>query len=161
MRRWDSLTFPERKATYHIVVHCSASPEGRDDSAEDIDRWHVERGWRAIGYHYVIRLDGAIETGRPEDTVGSHASVYNATSVGICLIGGVDADDKDKAKDTFTEQQLTSLELLLDRLMKKYPRAILSGHRDLDDRKSCPAFNVRKWWKEATLAKQGVYNVNR
>ena len=158
MRRWDALSFPKRKATFHLIVHCSATPEGKDFSAEDIDRWHVQRGFRAIGYHYVIRLDGEIETGRPEDTVGSHCQVYNATSIGVCLIGGVDANDIKKAKNTFTPQQMCSLDVLLNKLMDKYPRAILSGHRDLDDRKACPSFNVRQWWKEINVAKRGVAN---
>lgn len=142
-------SFPKRKATWQIVVHCSATPAGRDHDAADIDRWHRERGMRAIGYHYVIRLDGTIETGRPQDTIGAHAQGYNSTSVGICLIGGVDANDRAKAKDTFTEQQKASLYILINKLMKEYPQAALFGHRDLPGvAKACPSLSVREWYRD-------------
>jgi hypothetical protein len=76
-----------------IVVHTAATPEGRDIGAQEIDRWHRQRGWRMIGYHYVIRLDGTVEEGRDETIPGAHARGYNRTSIGICLIGGMDASN--------------------------------------------------------------------
>lgn len=150
-RPWDKISFPKRKATFHIIVHCSATPAGRHHTAADIHRWHLERGFRAIGYHFVIQLDGTIETGRPQDTVGAHCENYNSTSVGICLIGGVDANDRKKAVDTFTPAQKTVLAGLIDSLMKQYPRAVLNGHRDLDKRKACPSFDVGRWYRDINL----------
>lgn len=142
-------SFPVRKATWQIVVHCSATPEGRDIGAKEIDQWHRDKGYRAIGYHYVIRLDGTIEDARPQNTIGAHAQGYNSTSVGICLVGGTDANDINKAEDTFTAQQKSSLYILLNKLMKEYPQAALYGHRDLPGvKKACPSFSVREWYRD-------------
>ncbi len=147
---WLMLPYPTRKATWRIVVHCSATPAGKDFGAKDIDAWHRQRGFKSIGYHYVIRLDGDVERGRPQEAIGAHAEGYNSTSVAVCLIGGVDADDINKAENTFTPQQMVSLKLLLDKLMEQYPQAVLYGHRDLPGvHKACPSFNVRKWWKDS------------
>ena len=90
-----------------IIVHCSATPEGRNVSAATIDKWHKERGWSGIGYHYVVKLDGSIEYGRMVDKVGDHCKGHNKSSIGICYIGGCDSDMK--AKDTRTPQQIASM----------------------------------------------------
>ena len=82
-----------------IIIHCSATPEGREVNAETIDRWHRERGFSMIGYHYVIGLNGQIEEGRPEKMVGAHCKGHNGESIGICYIGGMDKDNKEP-KDT-------------------------------------------------------------
>ena len=73
-----------------IIVHCSATKAGQDFTAADIDRWHRERGFNGIGYHYVIRLDGRLEKGREIDLAGAHSKGWNERSVGICYIGGLD-----------------------------------------------------------------------
>ena len=73
-----------------IIVHCSATKAGQDFTAADIDRWHRERGFNGIGYHYVIRLDGRLEKGREIDLAGAHCKGWNERSVGICYIGGLD-----------------------------------------------------------------------
>lgn len=127
-----------------LVVHCSATAEGRDFSAADIDRWHRERGWSGIGYHFVIRLDGTLEPGRPLQTPGAHVAGHNARSIGICLIGGIDA--KGKSKNTFTEAQMRSLVTLLKDLRARYPATRILGHRDYPGvAKDCPCFDVRAW----------------
>lgn len=141
-------SFPKRKATWRFVVHCSATGPTQDIGAKEIDSWHRQRGFAAVGYHFVIRLDGTIERGRPVDSVGAHAAGYNSTSIGICLAGGVDADDRNLARDTFSDKQKAALAQLLDELWLDYPNAALYGHRDLDGvKKACPSFDVRKWWK--------------
>ena len=76
-----------------IIIHCSDSPEGRNDTANDIRSWHKKRGFNDIGYHYVILLDGTIEVGRAEDQIGAHCSNHNANSIGICYIGGAEWRD--------------------------------------------------------------------
>ena len=88
----------KRTKTTKIILHCSATPEGKDYKAADIDRWHKQQKWECIGYHKVIDLDGTIEDGRPIDMIGAHCSGYNSESIGICYIG--DCDKNMKAEDT-------------------------------------------------------------
>ena len=126
-----------------IVIHCTATPAGRDVSASDIRRWHRERGWRDIGYHWVVRLDGTVEPGRDESQPGAHVAGHNARSIGVCYAGGVAADGRTPA-DTRTEAQKVSLRALAARLRARYPEARVVGHRDLDPSKACPSFDARK-----------------
>lgn len=125
-----------------IIVHCSASRAGADFSAADIDRWHRARGWKGIGYHYVVRLDGAIEKGRDEAEVGAHCTGHNRNSIGICYIGGVKADGVTPA-DTRTPAQREALLALLQRLKARYPEAKIYGHRNFAA-KACPSFDATK-----------------
>ena len=126
-----------------IVIHCSATPEGKNFRARDIDAWHRQRGFKKIGYHYVIDLDGTIEKGRDESEVGAHVSGYNSHSIGICYIGGCDKNMK--PKDTRTMAQKESIIRLLMQLLCKYPNADIKGHRDFPKvNKACPSFDVRK-----------------
>ena len=87
-----------------VIIHCSATPEGKDYTVEDIDRWHRERGFDCIGYHYVIYRDGSVHKGRDVAKIGAHCKGQNANSIGVCYIGGMTADNK-QAKDTRTPQQ--------------------------------------------------------
>lgn len=125
-----------------IIIHCADTPEGRDDKAADIDRWHKQRGFDRIGYHYVIDLDGTIEYGREQDCIGAHCQGHNTNSIGICYIGGADRDTL-KPKDTRTDEQKASLVLLLKYLRQRYPDAKIYGHRDFSD-KPCPCFDAKK-----------------
>ncbi|MET3601142.1 N-acetylmuramoyl-L-alanine amidase [Martelella mangrovi] len=128
----------------HLVVHCAATPEGKPFTVKDIDRWHRERGFRCIGYHYVIYLDGSIHPGRPVEEIGAHVKGHNRSSIGICYIGGVAADGR-TAKDTRTPAQKEALETFLRSLKRKYPGAAILGHRDFPKvRKACPSFNAKK-----------------
>jgi len=125
-----------------IIVHCTATPEGRDVSVDEIRRWHVdERGWSDIGYHWIITLSGAIEKGRPESRSGAHAKGFNKNSIGVCYVGGVDATMK--PKDTRTEGQKETLRCLLEDLRERYPNAEIIGHRDVSS-KACPSFDAKK-----------------
>jgi len=123
-----------------IILHCSATPEGKHFTVADIDRWHRERGWKGIGYHYVIYLDGSIHKGRPEEIIGAHCSGQNAYSIGICYIGGLDAFGK--AKDTRTPAQRKALCELVSDLKMRYPAATVHGHNEFA-KKYCPCFNVQ------------------
>lgn len=125
-----------------IILHCSATAEGRDYTVADIDRWHKARGWRGIGYHYVIYRDGSVHPGRPVEQIGAHCTGHNANSIGICYIGGLAADNK-TPKDTRTPAQIQALRDLVGELKKKYPGARVHGHNEFAA-KSCPCFNVRK-----------------
>ena len=133
-----------RKIT-KIIVHCADTPEGRDDKAADIRRWHLECGFSDIGYHYVVDLDGTIEPGRDVEIAGAHTNGHNADSIGVCYIGGADTDMK--PKDTRTEEQKTALRLLLKYLVQKYPGANIYGHRDFA-KKACPCFDAKTEYQE-------------
>ncbi len=125
-----------------IIVHCSATPEGHDVTVADIDRWHKARGWRCVGYHYIIYRDGSVHTGRPVEQIGAHCTGHNSSSIGICYIGGLAADNK-TPKDTRTPAQIKALRDLVEELRAKYPGATVHGHREFAP-KACPCFDVRK-----------------
>lgn len=128
-----------------IVLHCSASPPSAKVNAATIDRWHRERGFRKIGYHFVINRDGKVETGREQFEIGAHAENYNAVSVGICLVGGV--NDKNEPEDNFTQAQWKALERVVRQQTNVFPQAKVLGHRDLPNvRKACPSFDAKAWW---------------
>lgn len=134
-----------------IIVHCTATPEGKDFKAKDIDRWHKERGWKKIGYHYVIDLDGTIEKGRGENEVGAHCNGRNAHSIGVVYVGGLAKDGK-TPKDTRTEAQKEALWKILISLIIKYPDATIHGHNEFSS-KACPCFNVKEEYKDINLKK--------
>lgn len=123
-----------------IILHCSATYPGQDVGVAEIDRWHRQRGFDCIGYHYVVRLDGTIEEGRPYHRDGAHAIGWNQRAVGICYIGGYDA--KGRPADTRTPWQRMALLRLIRQLKQEHPELIrILGHRDVA-RKECPCFDV-------------------
>ena len=131
----------------YLVVHCSATPEGRNHTAKDIDAWHRQRGFEGIGYNYVIRLDGTVEEGRDVNKIPSHVKGYNKESIGICYIGGIDKNTL-QPKDTRTAAQKEALKKLLTELKKLYPQAEILGHRDFPNvAKACPCFNAKIEYK--------------
>lgn len=163
-----------------IVIHCSASPNGRWTTTLDIDAWHKRRGFRRepparlqfnpellhIGYHHVIYITGALATGRSHEEVGAHTTGHNARSLGICMVG----------TDRFSAAQWVSLRELIQALIHpvgrypaRYPSARIVGHRDLSPDKNgngtvepqewlktCPGFDVAAWRRGGMepLAKQ-------
>lgn len=140
------LNLKKRASTDWLVVHCAATRPSQDIGVKDIEKWHRAQGWVAVGYHFVIRRNGTVETGRPVDTVGAHAVGVNGNSVGICLAGGV--DDKGNPEDNFTAAQYVSLKELLVNLKKTYPTAKVIGHRDVPGtKKACPSFDAKGWAK--------------
>lgn len=136
----------DRIKTDFIAIHCSATSEKQNFGAADIDKWHRSKGWACIGYHYVIKRDGTLEEGRKESQIGAHVADWNAVSLGICLIGGIDADDPTKAEDNYTPEQWVTLKTLLKELKVRYPKAKIQGHRDFPHvAKACPCFDVKTW----------------
>jgi len=134
-----SVLIPEN--VKYIVVHCSDSPnnpnDGRLDTAADIHRWHLERGWSGIGYHWVITEQGDIQAGRPQYWVGAGVRGHNHESIHICLIG----------EGAYHITQWESLAGKLHRLCSEFPGAKVVGHNDLDSSKTCPNFDVPAWWE--------------
>ncbi len=129
-----------------IVVHCSATNPNMNIGAAEIREWHVEGNkWSDIGYHNVIRRNGALEHGRDLATAGAHARGHNLNSLGVCLVGGVDSENK--PENNFTEAQFVTLRGYLDTMLDVFPNSELKGHRDLPNvKKACPSFNVVEWY---------------
>lgn len=130
-----------------IIIHCSATPEGKNFTVDDIRRWHTSpvgkggNGWSDIGYHYVIHLDGTVHQGRPLEKSGAHCRGYNRHSIGICYIGGLTSDRR-FPKDTRTPSQKTALRRLVEQLRLRFPEATVHGHNEFNRAKACPSFNV-------------------
>ena len=120
-----------------LILHCSAVRPDQQSSVAQINTWHRQRGFHlGIGYHYVVRRDGSVETGRPEYLVGAHCLNHNAHSIGICYEGGLDI--RGQPADTRTAAQKASLRTLLEDLHRRYPKALIVGHHDLNPQKACP-----------------------
>ena len=125
-----------------IIVHCSATPEGKDFTVSDIKRWHLQRGFSDIGYHWVVYRDGTIVSGRPESVSGAHCTGHNSISIGVCYIGGCASDGK-TPKDTRTDAQKEALIKILKSLKSRYTKASIHGHREFAN-KACPSFDAKK-----------------
>ena len=132
-----------RKITL-IVIHCSAVRPDQTSSAKDIEKWHKDRGFNGIGYHYVVRRNGEIEPGRPESVIGAHCHVkgqnHNKHSIGVCYEGGLDI--RGQPADTRTPAQKAAMRNLLEEIHERYPRAMIVGHHDLYPPKDCPCFDA-------------------
>lgn len=135
------------RPVHKLIIHCSSTPEGHDVTIDDIRAWHTAptqrggNGWRDIGYHYVVHLDGSVHRGRLESTTGAHCAGHNHDSIGICYVGGL-ADDGFTPKDTRTPAQREAMKKLVAELLGRYPGAAVLGHNDLNPRKACPCFRV-------------------
>lgn len=142
----------------NIIVHCADTPNGKSFTVQDIDSWHIQRGWhrypnwieqfnsnlKAIGYHFVIYVDGSVHTGRNIEEIGAHCQGANTTSIGICMIG----------KDKFTQEQWDALAELVGNLKNTYHNASVHGHYEfasaVEQGKTCPNFDVPSWATDFT-----------
>lgn len=142
----ESSLHVSRRTINRIIVHCTATPEGRVETVESVRRMHKAKGWADIGYHYLIGLNGERWNGRNVNLVGAHCEGYNTNSIGVCYVGGCDKNMK--AKDTRTDKQKAALIALLKDLRKLYPKAKIVSHRDLDRKgKACPSFDATNEYK--------------
>lgn len=133
-----------------VILHCSATPEGKDYSVSTIKQWHLQRGFSDIGYHYVISNDskGTVNVGRPETVAGAHCTGHNSCSIGVCYVGGL-ATDRKTAKDTRTEVQKQSLYQLVDDIIAKYGLSINEVHCHYEyANKACPCFKINDFRNE-------------
>ena len=147
-----------------IILHASAtkpdwmSDKGVHAKRNEIDRWHKARGWRGIGYHYVIDRDGSIATGRHINTTGAHVKGHNTGSVGVCIVGGQWPDGRwalatDDFSDHFTPAQDKAVRVLIADLRERYPSIKhIKGHNDYTSAKGCPGFKVDEWLKGGRVA---------
>lgn len=103
-----------------IIIHCTATPEGREVTVAEVTAWHRARGFTTIGYQYLIGLDGTVRPGRPEAQVGAHCKGHNARSIGVCYVGGLSRDGK-TPRETRTEAQRRALRRLVEQLLTRYP----------------------------------------
>lgn len=124
-----------------IIVHCTATRAGREYGLGDVDRWHRARGWKGIGYHYLVGLKGELWSGRPEAEAGAHCTGHNARSIGVCYVGGLDGEER--PADTRTEAQKRTLLTLLRGLRRRFPQAAIHSHRDFAA-KACPCFDATR-----------------
>ena len=122
-----------------IIIHCTATKPLAHINVNDVRRWHQQRGFNDIGYHYLVLVNGTVEVGRPLNETGAHCKGHNAHSIGVCYVGGL--NDKGKPADTRTPAQRTALRHLLTTLKRQYPNAIIHGHRDFAA-KACPCFDA-------------------
>lgn len=141
---WKSLGVTQRRID-EIIVHCTATKEGQDVTTSQIDAWHRQRGFRCIGYHWVIYRDGSVHAGRNVDEVGAHCTNHNAHSIGVCYVGGLASDAK-TPKDTRTLAQKSALLDLIRRLKRIYPKAVVHGHREFAN-KACPCYDATTEYK--------------
>ena len=141
-KTWAKLGVAQSRYIDEIIVHCSATAEGKDFTVADIKKWHLQRGFSDIGYHWVVYRDGTIVSGRPESTSGAHCTGHNSISIGVCYIGGCASDGK-TPKDTRTDAQKDSLIKLLRELKKRYPKTKIYPHYKFAN-KACPSFNAEK-----------------
>lgn len=138
----------KRKQTTEIILHCSATPEGKDFTVDDIHKWHLARNFAGIGYNFVIYRDGTVHEGRPEAYVGAHCTNHNSNAIGICYIGGVEKNGK-TPKDTRTPEQKKAMVLLVDELLKKYNLTNKAVHCHYEyANKACPSFKREDFLKE-------------
>ena len=140
----QGLKLKTSRTINEIIIHCSATPEGKDVTVEQIRRWHVNhRGWKDIGYHFVIYRNGTISPGRDINVAGAHCLRHNAHSIGVCYVGGTTADSTRTPKDTRTPEQKRALVELLTELRRLYPEASIHSHSDFAN-KACPSFDATR-----------------
>lgn len=133
------------RALTEIIVHSTATPKGMNPTAKDIDRWHKQRGYDCIGYHFVIWRNGVIEVGRNIEQVGAHCKNHNTGTIGIAYIGGL--NESRQSSDTRTRAQKDALRALIKELLHTYPTIRkVSGHRDYCNT-ACPSFDASAEYK--------------
>ncbi len=142
---YEGLPLTSSRGINELIVHCTATREGNDYTVADIRRWHKQRGFSDVGYHFIIHLDGRVEAGRDIKIAGAHCVGHNSHSIGVCYIGGLDAEGK--PKDTRTKEQRIALKTLLAMLSIIYPGAKVYGHCDFAA-KACPCFDARKEYQD-------------
>lgn len=138
----------DRVSTRYLVIHCADTPPSMDIGVKEIRQWHTSpdpkdssKPWSDVGYHFIIRRNGAIENGRDIKIIGSHVKGFNSCSIGVCMVGGMGGNN-------FNAVQWDTLAGLVKKIKMLYPKISVLGHRDLNIGKTCPNFNVAEWLKK-------------
>lgn len=142
----------------YITVHASATFPSMDIGVATIRKWHLDRGWNDVGYHYVIRRDGTVEKGREDHVMGAQVGSHNSHNIGICMAGGL-KEGTQQAEDNFTDQQYSALTELITELHEEWLDAKLMGHNDFSGYHSrgCPCFNQHAYFEWLEYAWEADY----
>lgn len=141
LQGYDGVLNTAVRRINEIIVHCTATPEGKDYTVDTLRQWHKQRGFSDVGYHFIVHPDGRLEAGRSIDIAGAHCVGHNVHSIGVCYIGGLDSNGQ--PKDTRTKEQRIALKTLLVSLRIIYRQAPIYGHCDFSA-KACPCFDAKE-----------------
>lgn len=133
-----------------LIWHCTATPEGREVSVKTIRKWHTDKGWKDIGYHMLVHLDGSVSDGRPISQIGAHVKGHNTGTIGYAYVGGV-AKDGRTPKDTRTAAQKMAMLRLTRAAIKEFGITKISGHRQYAN-KACPSFDAQAEYAHLLVA---------
>ena len=136
-----------------IIIHCAATKPTMNIGAKEINDWHLQRGWSGIGYHFVIKRNGDLETGRDLLKDGAHCKGNNKDTIGVCLVGGI--NHQGQPENNFTKEQWSTLETLITDLSWEdfmIGGFYIKGHNEFSS-KACPSFDVQEWLKSVGLNK--------
>jgi len=137
-----------------IIIHCTATrsdwwaTRSTNQKVQEVRKWHLDRGWSDIGYHYLIDRNGNVANGRPLERIGAHVKGHNTGTIGIALFGGHGSSANDKFLDNFTVEQWAALRSLITDLQKRFGDLKISGHNEYAA-KACPGFQVQDWIHDA------------
>lgn len=156
------------KKLKYLVIHCTATPEGRGVTFADIRRWHLSpkpkgRGWKQVGYSDMIHLNGLVENLVKYDEddyvdaweITNGAAGINSVSRHVVYVGGLDRDGE-RAKDTRTREQIISLTNYVKMTIAQHPDILVAGHNQFA-KKDCPSFNVPVWLKAIGIEDKNIY----
>jgi N-acetylmuramoyl-L-alanine amidase len=138
------------RSVNEIIVHCAAtqpnwwSDRSAEEKAREVRQWHLDRGWKDVGYHWLIDRDGTVVKGRDESVTGAHVKGRNSNTIGICLFGGHGSGKDDTFEEYFTPEQDAALRRLIAEIEQRHTITKVSGHNEYAN-KACPGFNVRSW----------------
>lgn len=161
------MSYAPDSAVLYIVLHYSATPVEKNFTIADIDRMHKRRGFREVGYHFFVRKNGVVERGRDLSQrgrfeIGAHSHGENSMSIGICYEGGVRAAAPTVGYDSRTPAQTQAIIKLIDDLLRRYPNAVVRGHRDMPGAATqCPGFDATKWWDSVLRERNNPSHVMR
>jgi len=155
----DSPQWTKRDETNFIIIHSSLTKGAEDEGVDFMRSLHMRQGCVDVGYHFVIRRNGVVETGRPLHSIGNHCPHADEQSVGVCLIGGGDKKRQPKAPD-YTIAQMASLAYTCLCLVRIYPEAEVVGHNRFSPENQCPVFSVPDWWAEISFEQNQIHTTN-
>ncbi|MGK0464778.1 hypothetical protein [Clostridium sp.] len=148
----------------YLIIHCTATPEGREVTKQDIEQWHlVERGWSKVGYRDLLHIDGSLENlidYNQDDQIdnweiSNGARGFNGQSAHVVYVGGTEKDDLTKSKDTRTYGQHKGLETYVKFMILRHPHIKVIGHNEVSE-KDCPSFNVGEWLRSMCVEENNI-----